>query len=132
MLTDNAIELAKLCKNRGRYFEMEAMFSGHTFDRVCKEHGIEHRLTKPYHPWTNGQAERRNRTVKDVDVKTFYYSSLDALKAHVLAFVSAYSFAKHLKAIKRQTLFQHICDARQRNPSAFRVSPRHLTLGPYT
>ena len=27
----------------------------HIFDRVCLEHGIEHRLTKPYHPWTNGQ-----------------------------------------------------------------------------
>jgi transposase InsO family protein len=27
------------------------------FDRICREHGIEHRLTKPNHPWTNGQVE---------------------------------------------------------------------------
>ena len=30
----------------------------HIFDRVYTEHGIEHRFTKPAHPWTNGQVER--------------------------------------------------------------------------
>jgi transposase InsO family protein len=29
--------------------------STHIFDRVCEEHGIEHRLTKVNHPWTNGR-----------------------------------------------------------------------------
>src|SRR5665213_1881141 len=37
----------------------------HRFDQICREHGIEHRLTKPNHPWTNGQVERMNRTIKD-------------------------------------------------------------------
>src|SRR5215213_8164682 len=38
----------------------------HAFDHACEErHGIEHRLTKPYHPWTNGQVEPMNRTLKD-------------------------------------------------------------------
>ena len=45
----------------------------HIFDRVCMKNGIEHRLTKPYHPWTNGQAERMNRTIKDATVKIFHY-----------------------------------------------------------
>src|SRR5690606_22036191 len=37
----------------------------HIFGRVCLENEIEHRLTKPYHPWTNGQAERMVRTIKE-------------------------------------------------------------------
>ncbi len=49
------------------------------FDRDCHENGIEHRLTKPCHPWTNGQAERMNRTVKEATIKTFQYPDLESL-----------------------------------------------------
>lgn len=34
----------------------------HRFDQICREHGIEHRLARPNHPWTNGQVEGMNRT----------------------------------------------------------------------
>jgi len=37
----------------------------HIFDRVCDEHGIGHRFTKPARPWTNGPVERMNRTLKE-------------------------------------------------------------------
>jgi hypothetical protein len=30
----------------------------HIFDRVCDEHGIEHRLTKVNHPWTTDEVEQ--------------------------------------------------------------------------
>jgi transposase InsO family protein len=60
VLTDNGIQFADLPKNRSG---PTAKFRGHPFDRVCQEHGIEHRLTKPNHPWINGQVERMNRTI---------------------------------------------------------------------
>jgi transposase InsO family protein len=47
------------------------------FDMICEANGIEHRLTKPNHPWTNGQVERMNRTIKDTTVKRFHYDSHD-------------------------------------------------------
>jgi len=132
VLTDNGMAFADLPKNRGRHAAMEALFGGHIFDRVCREHGIEHRLTRPYHPWTNGQAERMNRTVKEATIKAFHYPGLEALKAHVLAFVTAHNFAKHLKALRWRTPFQAICDAWAKDPTVFKIDPHHLIPGPYT
>ncbi len=129
VLTDNGMAFADLPKYRDG---ATARWMGHIFDRVCHEHGIEHRLTRPYHPWTNGQAERMNRTVKDATIKAFHYPSLDALKSHVLAFVQAYNFAKHLKALKWRTPFQAICDAWTKSPSIFKINPHHLIPGPNT
>ena len=130
VLTDNDMAFADLPKNREG--PTRRFLGPHIFDRICLEHGIEHRLTKPYHPWTNGQAERMNRTVKDATVRTFHYDDLESLKAHVLSFVTAYNFAKHLKALKWKTPFQSICDAWKSNPSAFKINPHHLIPGPHT
>jgi transposase InsO family protein len=55
VLSDNGIQFADLPKNRSK---PTAMWRGHPFDRACQQHDIEHRLTKPHHPWTNGQVER--------------------------------------------------------------------------
>jgi Integrase core domain len=61
----------------------------HIFGRVCQEHGIEHRLTKTNHPWTNGQVERMNRTLKDPTVKKYYRQTHHHLKEHFQAFLMA-------------------------------------------
>ena len=132
VLTDNGMAFANLPKTEVAIPKWRRRLAAISSIGFAKEHDIEHRLTKPYYPWTNGQAERMNRTVKDATVKTFHYPSLDALKTHVLAFVSAYKFAKHLKAIRWKTPFQHICDAWQRDPTMFKTKPHHLTPGPYT
>lgn len=44
VLTDNGIQFADLPKNRKG---PTAMLRGHPFDRPCRKHGIEHRLTNP-------------------------------------------------------------------------------------
>ncbi len=129
VLTDNGTAFADLPKNRSG---PTAMWRGHPFDRACGDLGIEHRLTKPYHPWTNGQAERMNRTIKDATVKVFHYDDLESLKAHVLAFVTAYNFAKHLKALRWRTPYQAICDAWTKDPSTFKINPHHLIPRPHT
>jgi hypothetical protein len=64
-----------------------------------------------------------NRTVKDATVKTFHYDDLESPRADVLAFVTAYNFAKQFKALKWKTPLQNVFDAWKSNPSAFKISP---------
>src|ERR1700728_1886412 len=103
VLTDNGIQFADLPKNRSG---PTAMLRGHPFDRACREHGIEHRLTKPNHPWTNGQVERMNRTIKDATVKRYHYESHDQLVRHLADFVAAYNFARRLKTLNGLTAYE--------------------------
>jgi hypothetical protein len=54
VLTDNGVQLGDMPSRRAG---PTARYRLHMFERICREHGIEHRLTKPSHPWTNGQVE---------------------------------------------------------------------------
>jgi transposase InsO family protein len=61
---------------------------------------IEHRLTKPNHPWTNGQVERMNRSIKEATAQRYHYDTHQQLERHLADFVSAYNFARSLKTRK--------------------------------
>ena len=104
---------------------------GHRFDRICREYGVEHRLTKPAHPWTNGQVERMNRTIKEATVKRFHYQSTQELNGHLHAFLLAYNHAKRLKTLRGLTPHEFVCTQWQKNPTIFTRNPTHLTLGLY-
>jgi transposase InsO family protein len=99
VLTDNGTHFTEPSGNAWTPTEIKAMraekvfFRCHSFEAACADLDIEHRLTKPRHPWTNGQVERMNRTIKDATVKRFYYESHDQLRQHLADFVSAYNFA---------------------------------------
>jgi transposase InsO family protein len=105
VLTDNGIQFADLPKNRDG---PTAMWRGHPFDRACQEHGIEHRLTKPNYPWTNGQVERMNR-LKEATVKRYFYETHDQLRTHLRDFVDAYNFARRLKTLRGPTPYEFVC-----------------------
>jgi transposase InsO family protein len=126
VLTDNGIQFADLPKNRNG---ATARLRGHPFDRTCWRHGIEHRLTRPKHPWTNGQVERMNRTIKDATVKRFHYDSHDQLRAHLGDFVSAYNFARRLKTLKGLTPYEYICKIWTEQPKRFNLDPVHHMTG---
>ncbi len=91
-----------------RYQGVSQTWIGHIFGRTCQSNGIEHRLTKPYHPWTNSQAERMVRTIKEATVKSFHYASIQELRRHVSDWLIAYNFAKQLKALKFRTPYEAI------------------------
>src|SRR4051812_22103725 len=75
------------------------LFRAHAFELACAQNDIDHRLTKPRHPWTKGQVERMNRTIKDATVRRYHYDDHDQLRNHLADFVQAYNYAKRLKGL---------------------------------
>ena len=82
-------------KNRSR---PAAPWRGHPFDRTCRQHCIEHRLTKPNLPWTNGQVERMKRIPEEATVQRCCETH-DQLRGYLADFVMACNFARRLKTL---------------------------------
>ena len=101
----------------------------HGFELACAQNHIDHRLTKPRHPWTNGQVERMNRTLKEATVKRYHYESHDQLKGHLADFVTAYNFVHRLKTLKGLTPYEFICKTWTNDPQRFIVDPIHQMPG---
>ena len=94
------IDLKKLYKNKLKS----------EFTIECEKLGIEHRTTKPKHPWTNGQVEVFNRFIKDNTVNKFKYISKEQLVTHLHNLLIAYNFAKRLVSLKYITPYQKILE----------------------
>ncbi|BDL38626.1 hypothetical protein MSPGM_12160 [Methylorubrum sp. GM97] len=105
VLTDNGVQFCYAPRNSSG---PTGFYSRHMFDRVCHEHGIKHRLTKPNHPWTNSQVERVNRTIKDATVKRDHYETHDQLQAYLQLFVDAYNHTRRLKTLRGLTPYEHV------------------------
>jgi transposase InsO family protein len=104
-------------------------FRAHSFELACAQNDIDHRLTKPRHPWTNGQVERMNRTIKEATVKRFHYDNHDQLRQHLADFIAAYNFGRRLKTLKGLTPYEFICKIWTIEPSRFTIDPIHQMPG---
>jgi hypothetical protein len=135
VLTDNRTPFTGLAHcRRGAAELQEAQHPGgfyrlHAFDDACEQHGIEPRLTKPGHPWANGQVERMNRPLKGATVKHYSYASHQYLKEHLSHFLNAYNFAKRLKPLRGLTPYEYIIQCWQKAPERFKANPGHHTVG---
>jgi transposase InsO family protein len=105
-------------------------FRCHSFELACADLDIDHRLTKPNHPWTNGQVERMNRTLKEATVRRYHYDTHEALRAHLRTFLDAYNFARRLKTLRGVTPFEFIAEKWTSEPHRFSANPDHLIPGP--
>ena len=121
VLTDNGIQFTNRKQDR-HAFE-------HIFDRTCRELSIEHRLTQVKHPWTNGQVERMNRTIKEATVNRYYYDNHQQLAIHLNDFIKAYNFARRLKTLNGLTPYEYICKTFTTQPERFIMDPIHQRVG---
>ena len=120
VLTDNGIQFTF----PPRYADgPTATYITHMFGMRCRENGIEHRLTKIKHPWTNGQVERMNRTIKEATVKRYHYDNHQQFKNHLADFVNAYNYGRRLKTLKGLTPYEYICKIWTNEPKRFKIDP---------
>lgn len=121
VLTDHGIQLTNRKTDHSAFPPI--------FGRGCQAHGIEPRLTPINHPWTNGQVERMNRTLKDATVKRYHSTSHEQLKTHLDDFLNAYNFAQRLKSLRGFSPYQFIIQVWQQDPDRFRLNPALHTRG---
>lgn len=120
ILTDNGKEFSD------RLFgKHEKQPSGdHEFDLLCKELGIEHRLTRPRTPRTNGMVERFNGRLSQV-LHTHRFNSAEDLEKTLHRFVWLYNQQIPQKALRHETPVQALKRWQGSHPTLFEKNVRN-------
>ena len=114
VLTDNGKEFTDRFSAAGE----RKPTGDHTFDLTCHSHGIEHRLTKPRHPQTNGMVERFNGRIADILKTTRFDSSAD-LRQTLESYRDVYNHHIPQKALGHITPIQALKQWRDKSPDLF-------------
>lgn len=90
ILTDNGKEFTDRFNNK------EQKASGnHIFDKTCSKNKIEHRLTAPYTPKTNGMVERMNGKITENVLDKIKFESKEEMKSTIFSYIETYN--NHIK-----------------------------------
>lgn len=123
------IKIRKLLTDNGKEFTSRLFASrerepsgNHEFDQLCQELGIEHRLTKPRTPRTNGMVERFNGRMADV-LKTHRFNSREDLEWTLLRYVALYKHQLPKSALKSKTPMQAMKEWYQEHPDLLHKRP---------
>ena len=92
------ITVKAVLTDNGKEFTTHWASKKHLFERIVKNKGIKHRYTKVKHPWTNGFAERLNRTILEefyqVALRKKRYFNPQDLQDDLDAFIEFYNFKR--------------------------------------
>jgi len=123
------LKITKLLTDNGKEFTDRLFASrerepsgNHEFDQLCQELGIEHRLTKPRTPRTNGMVERFNGRIADV-LKTHRFNSREDMEQTLLRYVALYNHQLPQSALKSKTPMQAMKEWYQTHPHLFHKRP---------
>jgi transposase InsO family protein len=95
------------------------------FERVCREHGITAKLTKPYSPTTTGKVERWHQTLRrELLDPAGPFADLPSAQAAISAWVHTYNHARPHQALDMATPASLFRPGAQPEPSALVPAPR--------
>ena len=118
ILTDNGKEFT----DRLFGLRKRAATGNHEFDSLCAELGIEHRLTPPMRPQTNGMVERFNGRIEDV-LQSHRFQSGEDLEQTILRYVRLYNGQLPQSALKGRTPLAALKDWHREKPELFKKRP---------
>lgn len=125
------IKITKLLTDNGKEFTdrlfgaKDRQASGeHEFDQLCQALGIEHRLTKPRTPQTNGMVERFNGRIAEV-LATRRYDSAQDLETTLLRYVWLYNHHLPQKALGHRCPMDAMKQWYAEKPDLFTKQPRN-------
>lgn len=102
----------------GRFSRSLQPTGEHEFDQLCQSLGIEHRLTKPKKPQTNGMVERFNGRLSQV-LRSHHFNSAEDLGKTLHRFVWLYNHHLPQKALGHQAPVQAIKVWKMKAPDLF-------------
>jgi transposase-like protein len=99
VLTDNGFEFTnRLIRSK----KGDLCTKDSKLDVVCKDNNIDHRLTKPAHPQTNGMVERVNGTIKNGTILREKYKSKNEMTMALNSFLIHYVLYKRHGGVRRE------------------------------
>jgi transposase InsO family protein len=121
ILTDNGKEFT----DRLFGLRKRAATGEHEFDKLCADLGIEHRLTPPKSPQTNGMVERFNGRIEEV-LRGHHFRSGEELETTLHRYVWLYNQQLPQSALGSKTPLQTMKDWHNLKPELFKKQPYHL------
>lgn len=121
IFTDNGKEFTDHLFGLGK----RAATGSHEFDQLRTELGIEHRLTPPMHPQTNGMVERSNGRIWEV-LQSHHFRSSKELQATLHRYVWLYNQQLPQSALDSKAPLQALKDWYKLKPWLFKKQPYHL------
>jgi len=99
VLTDKGLDFTnKLIKSKTVYYCKKPS----KLDAVCDENNIEHRLTKPATPKTNGMVERVKGTIKNNTIKVSEYNNKEEMQKGLLKFLMYYILYRRHGSLRKE------------------------------
>ena len=122
VLTDNGKEFTDRFTSQG-----ERNPTGrHDFDKVCADNKIEHRLTRPFSPQTNGMVERFNARVGGVIEQTKFASIMELTRA-LKRYEKIYNGHIPQRALGHLTPIEKLKEWQKNRPELFNKRVYNLT-----
>lgn len=120
LLTDNGTEFTDRLFGRNP----KDPSGQHEFDQLCTALGIEHRLTKPRTPQTNGMVERFNGRISEV-LATNRFEDGEDLRSALTRYVWLYNCQLPQKALDYKPPIEALKKWFAEKPQLFHRQPRH-------